>query len=303
MSAQPIYNIGAVSRMTGISMATLRAWERRYGFPHSSRTAGGHRLYSEEDVARLRWVKAKIGEGMQTAQAIHALGQAHTLGGTARAAVYPTSDQMAMLRERLLDALVRHAIEQADQVLGEALPLYSLEGLMLELIEPVLAEIGEGWAAQRISVATEHLATSYLRQRLTMWMVSGPPTLPLAPIVLACAPGEWHEGSLLMLGALLRRRRYPIAYLGQAVPLSDLAKFVREVQPSLVVLVAMMEATAGALAEWQQWLPEVARTGKPFVTFGGRIFNEKPEWQTQVPGIFLGATIRTGLEKIEALLQ
>ena len=52
---EPLYNIGVVSRMTGISMATLRAWERRYEFPDSERTAGGHRLYSENDVLRLRW--------------------------------------------------------------------------------------------------------------------------------------------------------------------------------------------------------------------------------------------------------
>jgi DNA-binding transcriptional MerR regulator len=41
---EPLYNIGVVARMTGISMPTLRAWERRYDFPDSERTAGGHRL-------------------------------------------------------------------------------------------------------------------------------------------------------------------------------------------------------------------------------------------------------------------
>src|SRR5512136_3126567 len=72
-SEEPLYNIGVVARMTGVSMATLRAWERRYRFPESERTAGGHRLYSEKDVLRLRWVKDRIDEGMQTAQAINAL--------------------------------------------------------------------------------------------------------------------------------------------------------------------------------------------------------------------------------------
>src|SRR5512140_3830850 len=72
-SDEPLYNIGVVSRMTGISVATLRAWERRYGFPTSGRTAGGHRLYSERDMVRLRWVKVQIEQGMQTAQAIQAL--------------------------------------------------------------------------------------------------------------------------------------------------------------------------------------------------------------------------------------
>ena len=72
-SEDPIYNIGVVARMTGIPVATLRVWERRYNFPQSERTAGGHRLYSEKELLRLRWVKATIDEGMQTSQAIRAL--------------------------------------------------------------------------------------------------------------------------------------------------------------------------------------------------------------------------------------
>ncbi len=63
-SEEPLYNIGVVSRMTKISMATLRAWERRYEFPESKRTMGGHRLYSEKDIIRLRWVKERVDEGM-----------------------------------------------------------------------------------------------------------------------------------------------------------------------------------------------------------------------------------------------
>src|SRR5512145_1174419 len=77
---EPLYNIGVVTRMTGISMATLRAWERRYDFPEAKRTLGGHRLYSEKDVLRLRWVKKRIDEGMQTAQAINALKHQENTG-------------------------------------------------------------------------------------------------------------------------------------------------------------------------------------------------------------------------------
>src|SRR5512144_1255395 len=83
-SDDPLYNIGVVSRMTGISVATLRAWERRYGFPSSGRTAGGHRLYSEKDMVRLRWVKGQIDQGMQTAQAIQVLRHRGTPEGVNR---------------------------------------------------------------------------------------------------------------------------------------------------------------------------------------------------------------------------
>jgi methanogenic corrinoid protein MtbC1 len=105
-----------------------------------------------------------------------------------------------------------------------------------------------------------------------------------------------------MLGALLRRRRYSVAYLGQSVPLADLASFVKDVKPLAVVLVAMTAESAANLVEWPQWLPEAAQTGKPVICYGGRIFTLQPEWQIRVPGTFLGGSIQEGLNKLEKIM-
>ena len=78
-SDEPIYNIGAVVRMVGIPEATLRAWERRYGFPMPARTDGSHRLYSEGQVRQLQWIKNQIDSGMQVRQAVQALHRAFEL--------------------------------------------------------------------------------------------------------------------------------------------------------------------------------------------------------------------------------
>jgi len=311
-SEEHLYNIGVVTRMTNISMATLRAWERRYNFPEAGRTAGGHRLYSERDIMRLRWVKGRIEEGMGTAHAIQALRHKETTGQFIADTSYPHHLEKALLpdqrpalhhyQEQLLSVLLQRNLNKADQILGEALALSTPEDLILYIIGPTMAAIGEAWEKEHISVAVEHLATNYLRQRLLMWMVSGPPAQTRSPIVLACAPNDYHEGSLLMLGALLRRRRWPVAYLGQAVPLPDLASFVKDTKPLAVVLVAMTENSAAELVEWPQWLPEAAQSGKPTIFYGGRIFNTQPEWQLRVPGIFLGASIQEGLERLEKIL-
>ena len=45
----PGFRIGELSRRTGISAQLLRAWEHRYGLFHPARSAGGYRLYTEED--------------------------------------------------------------------------------------------------------------------------------------------------------------------------------------------------------------------------------------------------------------
>jgi MerR family transcriptional regulator, light-induced transcriptional regulator len=310
---EPLYNIGVVARMTGVSMATLRAWERRYRFPESERTAGGHRLYSEKDVVHLRWVKDRIDEGMQTAQAINALRHQEQTSNLTKVEALPqtmseeynqrSAAHLHDYKVQLNTSLANHDLAAADCVLSEALALSSPEQLILEVISPSMAAIGDAWESGRISIATEHLATSYLRQRLLMWMLSGPPPKPVKPIVLACAPDEWHEGSLLVMGALLRRRRWPVAYLGQATPLADLAGFIRDIQPSLIVLVAMTETSVINLLNWPHWMPAIAQSGKPIVAYGGRIFETQPEWRIKMTGSYLGDTFSEGIQNIERLLQ
>lgn len=309
---EPLYNIGVVTRMTGISMATLRAWERRYGFPEARRTSGGHRLYSENDILRLRWVKARIEEGMQTAQAVHALQYLEEKGTSINGKQIPsvevverpeTAPILPVYEDKLINALTARKLDLADEILGEALASSSPEELILHVIGPTLSKVGDAWEEKRISVATEHFATNYLRQRLLMWMLNGPPPMAKPPIILACAPNEWHEGSLLILGALLRRRRWPVAYLGQAVPLPDLASFIRDIRPSLAILVAMREESASLMIEWPQWLSEVAQRGRPIIGYGGRIFTEQPEWRVRMSGVFLGSTLEEGLKTVENLLQ
>jgi CheY-like chemotaxis protein len=60
-----VYAINAASEMTGIPVTTLRSWEKTFGVVRPARTEGGHRLYSQQDIERLRWLKAKVDEGLQ----------------------------------------------------------------------------------------------------------------------------------------------------------------------------------------------------------------------------------------------
>jgi DNA-binding transcriptional MerR regulator len=306
---EPIYSISLVTRLTGIPIATLRAWERRYHFPRSGRTSGGHRLYSEREMQRLRWVKAQLDEGLRIGQVLRSWQHLEQQGRVPHGALPMSAGQfddtrasLAVFRERLVAALFAHEVEEADRVLADVLALYPLEDLILGMIGPALVDIEQAWLSERITVATEHHASHYLRHRLLVWMLSGPPTFAVRPIVLACAPGELHEGGLLIMGVLLRRQRWPVAYLGQSVPLPDLAAFVQETRPAAAVLVAMTEESARALVEWPRWLPDVAQSGRPLIGYGGRIFTEQPGWRQRIPGVFLGATLQEGVETLQRRL-
>jgi len=213
----------------------------------------------------------------------------------------PTS-HLAHYKTLLVSSLVNQDLARADNAIGEALAVSSPEDLILDVIAPAFTEIGETWEQGRISIANEHLGTNYLRQKLLMWMVSGPPPKAVNPIILACAPNEWHEGGLLILGALLRRRRWPVSYLGQAVPLQDLAEMAQKTRHSMIVLLAEMENSAAQLADWPKFIPEAAERGKPVVAYAGRIFVTQPAWRERVAGTYLGDDFRIGLNTLERLL-
>lgn len=55
--------IGEVARRLGVSVSTVRAWEQRYRIFDPARTAGGHRLYDEDDLARLLAVQDLVAQG------------------------------------------------------------------------------------------------------------------------------------------------------------------------------------------------------------------------------------------------
>ena len=106
----PRYRSGAVARMAGIPVSTLRIWERRYQVAAPPLTASGHRLYSAHDVQRLALMKRLIGLG-------HAIG---TIAGLDLGAL----EQLAAARagvENAADAPARAAGRMSVAVIGNAL--------------------------------------------------------------------------------------------------------------------------------------------------------------------------------------
>src|SRR4051812_6675490 len=96
--------IGDVAGRVGMSVSTLRAWERRYGVLRPERTVGGHRVYREEDVDRVRTIQARIAAGWTVAAAAETL--------TDRAlTVSDVIDDVVVLRAL---AAARHHMLQAE---------------------------------------------------------------------------------------------------------------------------------------------------------------------------------------------
>ena len=92
----PIFSISAVERMVGVPAATLRNWQERYGLIQPQRSAGGHRLYTRDQVEQLRFLAARLEEGLQPAEA-HRLLAERLAQGSGEAPVPAEADRTVLI--------------------------------------------------------------------------------------------------------------------------------------------------------------------------------------------------------------
>ncbi|HMO58021.1 MAG TPA: B12-binding domain-containing protein [Roseiflexaceae bacterium] len=297
-STSPIYNTKAVARETSVPPDTFRAWERRYGVPRPQRTPGGHRLYSERDIAVIRWLRDRTEEGMNISHAVMLLTSA--LDEQVTALVTDEARGIERIAEDLVSALTVFDAQQAEALLSEAFALYPFERVLLEGIQPAMIEVGERWHRNEINVAAEHFATEFIRRKLAGLLNVFENNAQRDTIVVACAPTELHDIGLLFASLFLVRRGWHVVYLGPQVPLPDLLETLRTVKPSLVCLSATTFETALELLEVARAIEAEFPTLR--FGYGGRVFNINPELCAEMPGMFLGEDARTLTETVGTLM-
>lgn len=292
----PLYNIQAVAAATGIPSITLRSWERRYGVPEPKRDPKGYRLYSDRDIAVTRWLKERVQQGIGISRAVnmlHALEQGRLAVEPVRSLSFDT------LKRRLLDA-IRHLDELAvNQVLAEALMVASVEEIALQLLQPVLYEIGERWAEGELSVTTEHVGSNLVRSHIAQLIRISPDPYRTETILIACAPGEVHDIGALMLALFLRRRGFAVVYVGANPEPDSLVTDTKRLQP---VAICMSASTQDAATNLVDLFRRLRSEFGGILAFGGRAFNRNPDLVDRTPGHYLGEDALIATRNLEASL-
>ena len=232
----------------GVTPELLRAWESRYGLLHPVRSPGGFRLYTDEDADRVARMQRALADGFSAAEAAQ----------VALAQDPPAPSALGDARVRLLDAVKGYDESALQAVLDDAVVAFGLERFVRDLILPALTEIGRRWEAGEAEISQEHFASNVIRGRLlSLARLWGRGTGPLA--LLACAPGEQHDISLLAFGLLLRSHGWRILFLGADTPMSTIKATAQVTGPAAVVLVAfdpaLLESEATAIRQLARVAP------------------------------------------------
>jgi DNA-binding transcriptional MerR regulator/methylmalonyl-CoA mutase cobalamin-binding subunit len=289
--------IKTVSERTGVSVHTLRAWERRYGVPSPNRGADNrYRLYDEADIADVLFLKQQVELGVTPSQASLMLRQRQDQ--SARTMTAQSAQPIDSGRAALQEAFAKSDETTARQVLDEAFAMFTPEQVALQIIEPTMREIGERWMRNEMTVWQEHLASNAVQQKLFAVLQSQPALPTSAPLLAAaCAPLEEHQLGLTIFALLARRQGWRVAYLGLGTPLGDIVDLARASKPNAIVVSV---TTVVGLAGLIPWLDAANRPSAPLV-FGGRMPNLLPALREHLPGDYLGDNAMSAMRGLGAV--
>ncbi|MCA9631391.1 MAG: MerR family transcriptional regulator [Myxococcales bacterium] len=224
-SDQSEYSIGVTSRLTGITPDKLRIWERRYGFPVPSRTAGGARVYSDADVNRLVLIRramdagARAGEAVQMSEPeLKSLLQRSAGGPRASVAKLPPPELETVLRRLKLEDVdfVRDALADAAESLGP-------ERFAVEYAAPLIERVGGLWEAGELAVRHEHLFSQALSSRCRQLLFdTEPDSGPV--LLLATLPDEQHGLGLELVSLIAASHGVRPRMIGVNTPLDDIVE-------------------------------------------------------------------------------
>ena len=242
MAHEGKYNIKAISNMVGIQPGTLRAWERRYQILNPVRNDSGHRLYTEEDLRKLKWLTEKVSGGFTISQAVSLLETESSTVGTFEEEGEVDSPQK--IRDELLTMLLSFEEGKAQDLINHAFSLYSVEKVVIDILGSLLVMVGDMWEKGQITSAHEHYTTQVLKTRISMIFYSLPSNGLLPKAIAVCGPNETHEVGLLVFTLFLRRKGFEVIYLGSSIEDKDVELIVKEVDPTFLFMSCTMMENA-----------------------------------------------------------
>jgi len=235
----PRHPIAVVSERTGLSQDLLRVWERRYRAVEPKRGVGGHRLYSDADVTRLRLLSAASSAGRsighiaglssdELSRIVQEDAEARlTQAGRPAARASQGERELALgaadVVEQALEATSRLDAAELEHLLRRSVAQRGVTAFIEEVASPLLRRLGDDWHAGRSTIAHEHLASSTVHDIVTEAMRSLGRRGGTATVLVATPTGERHAIGAALVGAAAAADGWRVLYLGADVPANEIA--------------------------------------------------------------------------------
>lgn len=221
--------IRVVAERTGLSQEVLRVWERRYDAVRPTRSEGGQRLYTDEDVNRLRLLRRVTHAGrsigsvarLPLAELTRLVREDNEARANRTRAVEPS------VGEPDLEAAVEYtrALDRAglDALLTRFATVMGAPQFLQQVAAPFMRRVGDEWHAGQLRPAHEHLATAVVQQVVLRVLGTLGDDGDAPAFVVASLAGERHEVGALLAAATAAAEGWRVVYLGADLPADEIA--------------------------------------------------------------------------------
>ncbi|AIQ49778.1 hypothetical protein R70723_30735 [Paenibacillus sp. FSL R7-0273] len=216
-----MYSIKQVVEMLDIPSVTLRAWENRYQAVTPERTESGYRLYTQDNIEDLRWLKEQTEkQGISISHAVRLLkARKENPAAEGPAGGDGTSrEAFAKMRQQIYTALLEFQGERANALIDFGFSMYGYEAMFHQVLVPVLVRVGDAWEEGTATVAQEHYMTHMVSNRFYQFFHLFPVYAHLPKVLAFCPEGEHHQVGLLLFSLFLRKNGVEVVYLGANTP-------------------------------------------------------------------------------------
>lgn len=238
-------DISRLSQLTGVNVSTIRSWERRHGLIAPSRSAGGHRLYSAEDVERLMVIKDLVGNG-------HRMAELRGLTSAELKQLKPTLAEARTLDSDLILKLERAVDDRDVDAFGMLLRFVFASSppvVAVDVYGRAIRYVGQRWQEGRLGIGEEHRLSAKARDVVTAAIVGLAPAAHRPSLAFATLGDERHELGLLAGAFIAASLGHRLVYFGAGMPARALAVDVASARAALVVISAVHNLPGGSLQE------------------------------------------------------
>jgi MerR family transcriptional regulator, light-induced transcriptional regulator len=232
-----VYSIKDLEHLSGIKAHTLRIWEQRYNFIAPKRTDTNIRYYSGEDLKLVLNISLLKDNGYKISKILKMSDdelRSEALKLAENKLAYPEQIQALTLSMIELDEA------RFEKIMATNILQSGFERTMINVVFPFLHRIGILWQTGSITPLYEHFISHLIRQKI-MVAIDGQHSAMnghAKKFMLFLHEDEMHELTLLFSAYVIKVRKHHVIYLGQNLPLENLAAIYENHKPDYIVTVA-----------------------------------------------------------------
>jgi DNA-binding transcriptional MerR regulator len=263
-------NMKVVLRLTGLTADTLRAWEKRYQAVQPRRTESGRRVYTDQEINRLKLLADLVRNG-------------YSIG---KVASWPDQQLVTELANVRAQTNVAHfstgSVSKPVNALVESIRHFDLRKLRTELarvrficspqdfafliVPQLMMQVGIKIDQGEFDISQEHAVSDLVRHSLRQIYedLEAAPMVSTAPALVFAAPeGQYHDLGLLLAAVACRYHGANTRYWGPNLPAQSLAQAAREFKAAAVVASLALLPPEEQKITPQKWLQDLDRLMPP----------------------------------------